>query len=114
MRLADYLYSIDDNHEVHNSRETGTPWHIAPHAEGAQYMQCNTFKGVGQLCYETVVSEHRGDADVVDELLKIETAVLPKVTWLRVYGEAADMPVRPESLQVLASRASGVPIPAGY
>lgn len=115
LRLAKYLHSIDNDLVVHNSTETGTPWHIAPHTEGAPYLQCSTSKAVGKQLYVTVVSELREGTGAA-ELLKIETVVLPKATWIKAYGEAAGMPVlnQPASLQVLASRASGKAIPTGY
>lgn len=114
MRLAGYLHSIDDAHEVHNSTETGAPWHIAPHTEGASYMECSTFKKAGKRFCETVVSEHRNGA--TSNLLRIQTAVQPTVSWIKVYGEAVGVPPlnQPDSLQVLASRVAGVPIPKGY
>lgn len=111
MRLARYLHGIDDRHRVHNSTETGTPWHVEPHAAGASYMQCSTFKAADEEFYQTTVSERRNGSD--SALLKIMTAVLPEAGWLKVYGEAAGMTLlnQPESLQVLASRVSGRPIP---
>lgn len=113
MRLAQYLHSIDNDHNVHNSTKTGTPWHVAPHTEGVPYMQCHTFKAAGEQYYQTVVSESRDSTD--SSLLKIMTVVLPEAAWLRVYGEAAGMTMtvlhQPLPLQVLASRVSGEPIP---
>lgn len=79
-------------------------------------MQCQTYKVVDKRFYhaefyQTVVSEHRGG--VGSALLKVDTYVLPEVTWLKVYAEAAGLMVlfQPESLQTLASKASGTPIP---
>lgn len=66
----------------------------------------------GKQYYQTVVSERREGAD--HELLKIGTIVLPEVKLIKAYAEAAGMIAlnQPESLQVLASRISGVPIPS--
>lgn len=116
----EYLYSLDVNvHPFHDSTGAVSPWHIAPHADGASYMRCHTVKITDEPYYrtgyyKTIVSEHHDDAD--SELLKISSLVLPEATWLRVYAEAAGMAAlnQPESLQVLASRASGMPIPKGY
>lgn len=113
-RLAHYLPTIEDAHDIHQSIEAGTPWHVSPHAAGERYMQCNTTRSVPNEYmvfeppkYLTVVAEHWEGGS--SKLLQINTIVPPQAPWVKVYGEAAGMPEpalrQPASLQDLAHRA---------
>lgn len=104
--------------------ETRTPWHISPHGEGEQYMQCTTFKeaskGRGSFIttrYVTAVTEILPLEGISSQLMTIETIVPPQASWIKVHGGALGVPEpklrQPPSLQDLAHRVVDKSTPKG-
>lgn len=94
--------------------EPGTEWHVSEHVRGlerpdlqdTQYMECTTTKRPGEAYYTTCIFSHSNGYTYC--VFFVETAVVPKVTWLKMYVEMAGGPpfrTEPKSLAVLASRA---------